>query len=279
MGGEEDIYGFSEPEVPPPPRRLPPKFRPPEPQPMVSQVEPLPPPPRWPMFSGVFTFPWRLQTLGCWMGISFGLIVTGYLFGVLFGPAARVGIMAVRAIFPAACAAQLLALSYAAVCLLKVIEETSYGVDRVDCSVDMGWKEWSYSYAYLLFQIILAATVGYGLKLITFSDSWLPMIIGTFLALPIILLSSLAANAAWLPLSPAPVLRSFGPLWRQWGLFYIYTGGLYVAWELLTLAGLRQSPWLVPLYSGPMMAAAMLIYARLLGRLAWLISRLSEPDG
>lgn len=274
--GEEDYYGLSEPgrqsSPPDPTARYVQAAR----EPMVSAADPLPPPPRWPMVSGVFTFPWHLQTLACWMVISIGLIVLGYLLGMLLGPGSRLGIMGPRVLGLPIAVAKVLTLSYASVCCLKVIEETSYGWDSIDLSTDLDWKGWAYYYAYLCFQVFQAALLGMGVKLITFSASWTPMICVTFATLPIILLSSLAANSAWLPWSLLTVLRSLRPLWRQWLLFYVETGSLIMVWVTLTASGLRASPWLVPLHSGPLLAAVMLIYARLVGRLAWHIAAQSR---
>jgi hypothetical protein len=60
---------------------------------------------------------------------------------------------------------------------------------------------------------------------------------------------------------------------------------MIAGWTLLVkdqLAG--QGPWLVPLYAGPLLATIILIYARLIGRLAGCISAataklLDEGDG
>ena len=55
-------------------------------------------------------------------------------------------------------------------------------------------------------------------------------------------------------------------------MFYLEATAMAAVWMTLTVAGLRRSPWLVPLYSGPLLAAVMLIYARLVGRLAGCIA-------
>ncbi len=275
---EEDVYGVSEPTWQPSTDEPRSRFVPIEREPMVSEAAPAPPPPRWPMFSGVFTFPWYLQTLTCWMAISVGLIVIFYMLGLMLGPGQRLGLAAARYFIPCITVTVVLTFSYASVCCLKVIEGTSYGLDSIDCAPDVGCKEWVYSYAYMTCQLALAVMAGGSLRLLTFLGEWAPVLPGAFVAFPIILLGSLAADNAWLPLAIWPVLRSLRPLWRQWALFYVETAGLIVAWMLVSFAGLSVSPWLVPLYSAPLFAAVMLIYAGLIGRLASCISEEIESQ-
>jgi hypothetical protein len=62
----------------------------------------------------------------------------------------------------------------------------------------------------------------------------------------------------------------------QWCIFYVAAIVMAAGWWGLTVAGLRVSPWLVPFYSGPLLAAVMLIYARLVGRLAGCIAAAIE---
>ena len=50
-----------------------------------------PPPPRWPMLTGVFLFPFYLQTLAAWMAISFGLMLSSWLLMFWLGPGAILG--------------------------------------------------------------------------------------------------------------------------------------------------------------------------------------------
>jgi hypothetical protein len=97
--------------------------------------------------------------------------------------------------------------------------------------------------------------------------------VGTFLAFPLVLLGALASDEAWVPLAIKTVLWSFAPLWWAWVLFYVETAVMAWAWTWLTLAGLREEPWLTPLYAAPLLAAILLIDARLAGRLAGCIVR------
>jgi hypothetical protein len=82
-------------------------------------------------------------------------------------------------------------------------------------------------------------------------------------------LGALASEGAWAPVAIVPVLRSLAQIWWAWGLFFVETAAMIVPWTLLVQMGLRsESAWLTPLYTAPLLAAIILIYARLLGRLA-----------
>ena len=50
----------------------------------LLSVDPLPSPPRWMFFSGVYNFLWYLQTLPRWLSLSFGLALTGAIAFLLF---------------------------------------------------------------------------------------------------------------------------------------------------------------------------------------------------
>jgi hypothetical protein len=248
-------------------------------------AEEPPEPPRWPMLSGILTFPFYLNTLAAWMYISFGLMVTGWLLMVWIAPRLGLilGAMSVRLFGLPTCLMGSLTFGYVATCCLMIIEQTSQGWDSVDVSPGMEWKEWLWNLAHLIALGLQAAVVGFAVQILSNSDSWLPMVVGTFAAFPLVLLGALAAEGAWVPLAIATVLRSLVALWWAWGLFYLQTAALAVGWVLLTKAGLAESPWVVPLYAGPLLAAIILIYARLAGRLAGCIAvesakHLSEGD-
>jgi hypothetical protein len=93
-----------------------------------------------------------------------------------------------------------------------------------------------------------------------------------FLLYPICLLSSMEANSPWLPLTK-PILHSVVTLWWGWLVFYALAAAVLGGWLALIVVGSWLQPFLAGLLGGPVLAAAILIYARLLGRLAWRASR------
>ncbi len=239
---------------------------------------PLPSPPKRPMLEGTLIFPWYPCALLPWVVITAGMVFSGYLLMVLWGPAAKLGGIGLRAMGPPAYVATLMTLAYACTCAIKVIEETSHGLDSVECEPDLNWKEWFYSFAYIACLLLQAGAVGMLVRAASLTDSWLPMSITTLVLFPWFLLGGLAADGAWVPLAVRHVMRTFPALAVQWGFFYLQTGAIALVWTLVTVGGLATAPWLVPLYSGPILAAGVLVYARLVGRMAWCIANELDMD-
>jgi hypothetical protein len=237
-----------------------------------ASAAPEPPPrPRLPMLTGVFTFPFYLKTLEAWIGITFGLMVFAWLLMVWL-ESTPLGMMSARLFGLPTCAAGLLTLGYAFSCCLTIMEETCEGWDSIEVSPGIDWKEWTWNFAHITALLLQAAMIGQLARFVSGSASWTPMIAGTLAAFPLVLLGALAADGAWVPLAIGAVLRSLRRHCWAWALFYLETTPLVVGWTLLTAAGLKQAPWLAPLYAAPLLAAIILIYARLVGRLAGCIA-------
>jgi hypothetical protein len=239
----------------------------------ISAAEELPPPPRWPMLSGIFLYPFYLCALGSWMSISAGLMLFGWLFMFWIYYGAIGGTSTSYYLGLPTCTAGVLSFGYAASCLFSIVEATSNGGDSFEASPIHEWKEWIWNFAHLAVLLAQAGMIGYALELVCSTDSWLPMVVGTLIVFPLVLLGALAADGAWVPLAIGKTLQSFFLIGWAWGLFYLVTIPMIVAWALLVkdqLAG--QAQWLVPLFAGPLLATIILIYARLIGRLAGCIS-------
>ena len=97
------------------------------------------------------------------------------------------------------------------------------------------------------------------------------IVLSEFILFPICLLSVLEANNIVILLSPrllfTLVQRPFG-----WLMFYLTTGGMFAAWVGMAWYVGGISPPLMILVHGLLYASVSLIWFRLLGRLAWLIS-------
>jgi hypothetical protein len=235
-----------------------------------KDTEPEAAPPEWPLLSGVFTFPWYPGTYGIWLGMSLGLILTGLGFCFLLGPAMQVGGIGIRAMGPPVGVLTLLVLSYASSCCLQVIEDTANGVDSITSWPAADWRAWVLGLLSVLYVLVLCALVGYVVRLLVrpIFDTWVPSIFIVFLLFPIVQLSSLAAESRWWPYSPA-ILRSLKTVTAQWLLFYGIVIVMCGGWLVISVVGILISPWGTPIVVMPLLAAVMLIYARLLGRLAW----------
>jgi hypothetical protein len=259
----------------------------------VTEAEELPQQPRWPMIEGILTFPFYLNTIASWMFISGGLIITSWLlmfwyeYGMTMGPSSSwyLGLPT--------CTALVLTLGYAASCCFTIMEETAGGWDTFEVAPDIQWKEWVWNFAHITALALQAAVVGYVLQIIcsfllsampgSFSDSlgkdivdvisgsrsWLFCTWAALMVFPLILLGALAADGAWAPAAIGTVLLSLVQVWWAWALFYVETIPMMVAWTMITINELvGYTPKLVPVYSAPLLAAIILIYARLIGRLA-----------
>jgi hypothetical protein len=89
------------------------------------------------------------------------------------------------------------------------------------------------------------------------------------------LLSALEANSYWVPLT-LPILTSLLRWGWAWLTFYVLAGLLAAGLVAVFEFAVRSTLDLVLIALGPLTAAAALIYFRLLGRLAWRMTRRSR---
>ena len=229
--------------------------------------------PRWPLISGVLPFLFTSGVGVAWLFMSLGL---GFATKVLVTGIAMAGNNPFMGVPLLAGGSALMMIATAGVysCLLQIIMESSEGNRKIH-----GWPvftDWLASLLYVGVAIPMSAVPGFAISRIPAIQSnpelsaMLPGI-SIFAFLPIVMLSQLDIN------SPAGILsgRILGSLLRcpfSWITFYIEiailaaicVGATY--WVEQNYPGAGQ--WLMPLY-----VAAMILSARLLGRLAW---RLAE---
>lgn len=174
-----------------------------------------------------------------------------------------------------------LVLVYASQCFCVVAEDTAAGLDEIKWPSD-SVGEWMGRATLLGWQVLVwLAPVGMllrGLKpAFVTEDPWLVvMLFGVVLWLmfPIGVLSAMAGGSRWAFFKPK-LLLGLGRILPTTLGFYLLTG-------LVVVAGL--APWYVALsgsgfpvlLAAPIGAAAVLIYARLLGRLAWRLNHLEK---
>jgi hypothetical protein len=237
--------------------------------------EVAPPPPRWTFFSGVFTFPWRQEVHIRWayMTVGFtaiaiiGLVVKGItasFSGIGSGVALAFFLMPIIWV-------SFMTLSFSAACCLCVLESTAAGLDRIEAWPDPQWKEWMAQLIYLGWIGAIPLAASYGLACLAgLAGARVELAFPGFLFVlyPIALMSALEANSIWVPLT-LPILSSLFRWWWAWLSFYILTGLLAAGLGGVFLYSVSSSQDLLQLLLGPLVAAAALIYFRLLGRLAW----------
>jgi hypothetical protein len=231
------------------------------------------------MLSGVWSFPFYFTTLESLVFTSIGLMLGGWglMFWIKFGAVG--GTTTVYYIGLPVCAVLMLTISYCVTCCLTIVESTAEGWDSVQISPGIEWKEWIWNFAHIMTLLLQAGMVGAVVKLLCGTESWLPMLVVTYAVFPMVLLGALAADGAWTPLAIGSVLRSLIQAGQAWTFFYLETIPPVVVWCMIVAAGLSSyQPWMTPLYAAPLLAIFILIYARLIGRLAGCISTSTKKN-
>jgi hypothetical protein len=225
--------------------------------------------PKWTFFSGVFTFLFQPNVANHW------LMLTGYVLLTLFPmfPAfsyGAIGLLIFGMIFTIVVISTI---SFAAGCLLPIVEQTAHGNDEIDFP-QLSVSERVVPFGYLVFLAAVAMAIGwgfgwgFGLVLGPAIGSFV-IVATAYLMFPFLLLSVLEAGSIWQPIS-GPVARSLVTQTRGWIVFHLLTGGMLALLGLITVGGLAISPVATAIIGAPLWAAWWLLYARLLGRLAWL---------
>jgi hypothetical protein len=245
---------------------------------------------RWRFYATVFLFPWRWEVIRHWLLLTGGLTPALALLAVSIQPTphsnlGHYGRIALLFLGTPLIIVLMATVAYAAAVFISVVEATSAGADRIETWPDDEWVEWLGQLVHLGYAAAVALLLSYGAASLALSGlrSWIApsvtltiaVIYASFLIIffPIVLLSTQHAVFGWLPITRS-VLRSLAVRKTDaaWALFacacvplgllplgqFIYAPAQYL---VIAAAGM-----------GPQIAAGLLIYARLLGRLGWEIS-------
>jgi hypothetical protein len=237
--------------------------------------EVAPPPPRWTFFSGVFTFPWRNDAFSRWCYATLGFTAIAVIGLVVRGIAASfsgIGSGVALAFFSLPMIwIGFFTLSYSAACGIGILESTAAGLDNIEGWPEPNWKEWMGQMLYLGWIGTIPLVVSFGLaKLAELAGGRVEWILPgvLFFLYPVSLLSALEANSSWAPFT-LPILMSLIRWWWGWLMFYLLTGFLAAGLAAIAVLSVATSNDFFLLGLGPLVAAAVFIYFRLLGRLAW----------
>lgn len=176
-------------------------------------------------------------------------------------------------------------LAYAARCVLVIVQETGLGQDEIIWPSEpiQDWLGHAVQFIELLgIWLAPAALAGRLLRHVWLPDDGALRVLllagpGLWLFFPIGLLSSLSSQSRWVPFRWT-IFLCFLRAAPAAIVFYIITGILLSAAVLpwyYALFGGRAA--LLPVAAG-VSAAVLFIYARLLGRLAWIIQQLPTPQ-
>lgn len=230
----------------------------------------------WAAFTdGVFLFPVQEGVFSRWFLLSFGCCVAG-IATVMMMIVAAMGLysalFALRMAWGWSC---ILTFGYAAACCLPIVAETAVGSDRVEGWPEPYWKDWALDLFRVAVPSLMVAGAAYGIaRLFALGTGhfWLPLFLSIYVLSPIVLLSSLHADSMLVPITPA-ILESLGKCWSAWLMFYATVAVVSIAWPGLLVLGFGFNPWMTVIATAPLMSAAILIYARLLGRLGWIVTQ------
>jgi DNA-directed RNA polymerase subunit M/transcription elongation factor TFIIS len=224
--------------------------------------------PRWPLVSGVVPFLISPGVPVRWLALSAGLAVSisVLLFGLAMAASGGMGALVGMCFFAIGCVLTLVSAAITTSTLLVIISESSDGNKHVQA-----WPRFLDSMGdFFLFAVagMVSAFPGWLVGFIVFQQiehKVLSVAASVLLCFPVILLSQLDISSIWAVVSPK-VLRSILRRPFSWLTFYVESALITAACLAAAYTGIL---WLLV----PVAVAALILYARLLGRLGW---RLAE---
>lgn len=159
--------------------------------------------------------------------------------------------------------------------LLAILVDTAAGNDQVENWPEGPFVDWAFNGFYILNALAVSMLPPAGLAWLASGegfDSLLSAVISAFFLFPIVLVSMFERGSAMLPFS-LPILRSLWSGFWAWALFYVETGLLL---PFASILALQVAVFVGPLglvLAVPLLVATLIVYFRLLGRLAWVCAQ------
>ncbi len=253
----------------------------------LSQVkrEKRPPPPESLFFSNVFEFPWSsLAAFTRWAYLSVGLASIGFLLGVcvwLLETSGSHGWLGVGFLMMGIVWFGLMSLSFAAAMATAILGETAAGMDQIEGWGEGGWRDWLFDFMLLVwvyaFSGFACMPIAYPLQSVIGYLS--PQLFALqFFMFPAIWLSAMDAESIFVPFSTI-VFASIRRIPRTWLKFYGVSFVLLTVTAAVIAGANYVSHWLGGLLGGPVLASAIFIYSRLVGRLGYaIICEMEKPE-
>ncbi|HVJ67238.1 MAG TPA: hypothetical protein VM510_04595 [Caulifigura sp.] len=235
-------------------------------------------PPKNLYFWSTFTFPWEPGIAARWfyltLGLTFLAMAAVLTMSLLSGGERIAGFASAFFALPLVWVA-IWTVSYAASVGMAIITDTANGNQKIVNWADQNWRDWVITMAYVLYLIAVASLAGYVInKVLQFAgvETSLPGIIVSAMAVPYVILSALETGGGLNFISANVTLSVFSkPL--PWLGYYILSAAFTASVAGALWGLLRFSPLLAAGLGGMILAAWVIIEARLTGRLAWAISR------
>ena len=240
----------------------------------------------WAFTNNVFEFPFKPHALTQWIFSSIGLAGTMFCAILSISGFANMSLGGgIQGCVFAIMGGMMLifSLSYVTGCLIDITINAAYNIDKAH-----DWPNSDYRERILfLFRVVwVGALAGIPSAAVAgicslAGDFFWPVFLPMFsLIFPTLLLAGLEADSLFWPVS-TPIFRSVKKLWHVWAVFYVLTGLMTLGAGILSWVIFRQSAAQMSIIAGPVWAAVIFIYGRLLGRLAWFIlhkTDLGEPN-
>ncbi len=241
-------------------------------------------PRRW-YFDGVFEFPAYPTTYMRWLSLSMiggmlAFLIASILAFAFSGD--NVTFMMAAVPFSASAALGIVWMAVAGAHFLVIIRLTSFGHDQVEDWPPGMFVDWMFDFLYFFLaavvSIVPAAAPVWAFDLIGIHAWPLLFLIPLLFSMlfPFVLMSMLEGGSPFHIVTPA-ICKTLVAHRREWALFWV-EGTLVVALAggvsggLIYLAGLPAILFVAPVFTG-----ALIVYFRLLGRLAWWCST-HKPD-
>ncbi len=237
------------------------------------------PVPNWTFFSGVFSYPWRTGSIARWAVMTVAFVPWGILLLIvvsqLIGGGLSEGSIGTPFLMAGLAGATIVVGAFSSACFNWVVDITAEGNDDVDESLFPPLDQWVPSMFAAGGILFMAAALGYPLTLIPGAGPW-PILVTGLVLFPILYLSAMECGSYFLPLSPV-IWKTIRRYPGTWLAFYLVSTVSIALWFAATEGLLIAAPAIAVFLSAPLLAALVLIYARLLGRLAWRITMLAPP--
>lgn len=230
----------------------------------------------WAFTNNVFEFPFRFYALTQWIFSSIGIAAgTECALFALMGLYSRSQAGAIQAgVFGIAAFFMLIfSLSYISGCFIDIVTNAAHNIDKAYDWPNPDHRERLWYFLRVVWVAVLAGTIAAaiaGVCAVAGDVFYILFYVVFDLLFPIFLLAGLEADSVFWPVSK-PIFRSLKTLWSAWAVFWVLAALMQFACGALTWILFRSAPLLTPLVAGPFWAAAIFIYGRLLGRLAWFI--------
>jgi DNA-directed RNA polymerase subunit RPC12/RpoP len=246
-----------------------------------SELEPErpPEPPQWPLWQGIYFFPWRPDAVLLWLTLSVKMGLVAALLCIMtickigYEEGSAVHSLALPLLVPLLSLGALWTGTYCTVQFLGVLEETAAGNDRVrrpEWTLAEGMMKFFY-----LAWVAMSSLIPSGLlAVLTFRllpqgpATELALLVPAVVTFPVLLLSSLSSPAAWMLLNGRFISRLLA---KPSAVLALCIPPFLLLVPCLVAAGVmfEQLNPLLGLANGFLWSACFLIYARLLGRIAW----------